>query len=579
MNNIKWFLEKHLIGGTAFLISLIPAALIAYFSIQANLDLSMGRYALFMDEGLIFDGVHQILHASNLHSLLASIVNGGDQRYGRILWNLSALVSFIPEKLWGEQGQIVATRSLQLILILASVHVIAYGIIKNIVIRIAYLMLVLFVPYTDYYLTMPKPEPIQLLCLSLFFYYYVSKTSKSEWYWIFAGLAFGAKISALPIIFTFITLDAWYVLKEQTYAEFVEIQKKRLLWISYGLCIAVPILFVPLSLGLLFYSAFRLTYVKTKLSVTSRLIMVLLMAISGVILSKHIVRDWLGWTFLNTTHGADQATINFKSWVLYFWDTWLIAPNGVLTLLATLVAISLGLSIMWRNAPNRTSSKGIIIAASGLMLLLSIFAATHRLWGFYLYTGIVVLISGIFIEYDDMFNEFSKRYKSRAFLAAAFLIAMVIILDKYWMQGTIRNLDMLAMRTSSQQFQKDQLSYHQTVSLLENLSVESGKKLMVMYSPTMFLPQNTSKYEIVEYWGPYTEWLKQVDVIVLGFVNTPGAPAVPQNSPEYPKYKIQQEGYAAHVLEKTGKCAIFPCFEKKLILPNGGEILTIRTIK
>ena len=78
--------------------------------IRANSDLAAGRFALFMDEGMVFDGVSKILHPASLRDFAFAIVNGGDQRYGRSLWNLTALVAYLPERIWGDTGLIIAER-------------------------------------------------------------------------------------------------------------------------------------------------------------------------------------------------------------------------------------------------------------------------------------------------------------------------------------------------------------------------------------------------------------------------------------------------------------------------------------
>ena len=86
----------------------------------ANKDLSEGRFALFMDERITFDGVRRILYPESITDFMLSIVHGGDHRYGRSLWNSIALFSFIPERIWGVTGQIIASRMTQAIILSSS---------------------------------------------------------------------------------------------------------------------------------------------------------------------------------------------------------------------------------------------------------------------------------------------------------------------------------------------------------------------------------------------------------------------------------------------------------------------------
>ena len=60
-------------------------------------------------------------------------------------------------------------------------------------------------PYSFYYATMPKPEP--LLLITLFGYFYFFKKEKYNLSFIFAGLSVGVKISALVIVIPFFLLD------------------------------------------------------------------------------------------------------------------------------------------------------------------------------------------------------------------------------------------------------------------------------------------------------------------------------------------------------------------------------------
>lgn len=159
-----------------FLIACV-AVLVFYvrLAILANSDLAAGRFVLFMDERITFDGVKNILHPTDLEQFFYSIFDGGDHRYGRSLWNSVAIFSAIPEKIFGASGQIVATRILQVILIISSYCVIAFGILRSWFLRFVLLFVMLTIPYSDYYVTMPKPEPLQLLFLTIFSYFFCKK--------------------------------------------------------------------------------------------------------------------------------------------------------------------------------------------------------------------------------------------------------------------------------------------------------------------------------------------------------------------------------------------------------------------
>jgi len=75
-----------------------------YMSLRANLDLAAGRFVLDMDERTAFNGVFKILNPKSAFDFFYAIFDGQDHRYGRIFWNVMALISVIPEKIWGETG-------------------------------------------------------------------------------------------------------------------------------------------------------------------------------------------------------------------------------------------------------------------------------------------------------------------------------------------------------------------------------------------------------------------------------------------------------------------------------------------
>ena len=165
----------------SFLISsIIILVILSYWVMLANMDLASGRFALFMDERITFDGVKNILHPEGVKSFILSVVDGGDHRYGRSLWNSIAIFAAVPERLFGDLGQIVSARLLQYFLIVASIVVITFGILRSWLLRFVLITALLSVPFTAYYSTMPKPEPLQLFFLALFTYFFIKLKSSNH---------------------------------------------------------------------------------------------------------------------------------------------------------------------------------------------------------------------------------------------------------------------------------------------------------------------------------------------------------------------------------------------------------------
>jgi hypothetical protein len=99
--------------------------------------------------------------------------------------------------------------------------------------------------------------------------------------------------------------------------------------------------------------------------------------------------------------------------------------------------------------------------------------------------------------------------------------------------------------------------------------------MVVAFDPVVFPPQSNDRYRIEEFYGRYTGWQALPDVIVLSADRTPAGQPVPAESPQYPAYLAERDGYARYVAGKDGRCAEARCFRRQLELPNGGEILAL----
>ena len=129
-------------------------------ALWANRDASAGRPMLFMDELITFDGVNAIQGSASGGELLDNLV-GLDQRYGRTLWWYSWLATAPVEPFAGDQGQIVATRMAFALLVAASSAGLAGALVRGAGWRVLALIAALAVPFSSYYATMPKPEPLR----------------------------------------------------------------------------------------------------------------------------------------------------------------------------------------------------------------------------------------------------------------------------------------------------------------------------------------------------------------------------------------------------------------------------------
>jgi hypothetical protein len=562
-------------------------AVLAFYlllTISANSDLAAGRFALFMDERITFDGVKKILHPNGLVQFFDSILNGGDHRYGRSLWNSIAIFSAIPERLFGDSGQIIAARMLQVILIVASYCVFAFGILRSWFLRLVLLVAMLTTPFSDYFMTMPKPEPLQLLFLAIFSYFFVKKNAAFSWYWIFIGLAFGTKISTLPALLVFISIALAARRKGDSFWSGKKPIINAAIAFVVGLAIAVPILFIPLSLSVGGYFAFGWAIRKFDLGSVSRLFIATAEIIVVFLLSRKVLKTWISNTFLNTTHGADQVNINALSWLDYFLDKWLVAPYPIGLMFCAVVLTYLiihGVQILKSGGVSiDQKTTAFAIAMAGLALNIAIFIGSKRLWGFYLYPGMVLTVAGI-IMLSDLSNSKALSTDQRplaslntwlGYLISIFLLVISLL---YWLPQSMDGLEKRSLRTGTSEYTLQYSSYKKFTDFLDHYKTAENRRLRVMFTPSLFPPESNEKFEIVEFWGPYIDWSKEPDVIIFGIENTPRGEPTSKDSANYNNFLIEREGYAAHVTVKGGACKSVPCFVRELELPNGGEVLVL----
>lgn len=566
----------------ASLLPLVPAVVFIVLTIPANLDLTLGRFALFMDERITFDGVRAILNPPNFQDFVYAITDGGDLRYGRILWNVLALVSWIPELIFGESGQIIASRMVQVGLLVASVLLISYSLLKHWATRTLFGLAVFAIPYMAYYATMPKPEPIQVFLVTLFFVvsFRNGETNLFGKHWILLGLAFGAKIATLPVM---LAVLAGGLLFRKNLPKPIELFASGI-WFALGLGLAVPTLLLPMLLIFAsgyFYAKFdigKFGYLNYGLT---------LLAISTVSTIGFVdnFAPWIDRTFLNTGHGADRDDVNFFSWIDYFMSDW-VSNSIFLSLMFVFLVVLAWISSIRRLylenfAWRQRLMIAVILFASGTGLSLAIMLSAQRLWGMYLFPGFFFQLAGLFVlvEYslskvELRENLFTKKKELAEKFSGFSMVTVLLALSLFdWIPDTTNELQRLSTRTESQEFKEDLQSYEQLERFMDEYSKLSSDQLLAVVSPRVFHRESDSDYEVVEFFGPYTYWSEPIDLIVLTENNTPSGEPKPPESPEFERYLIEQEGYIRHVVNDERQCDQIPCYKVGMQMANQAQLL------
>lgn len=457
---------------------LICCLYLCFQIVMANLDLSDGRFALFMDELLSFDGIQKIYHPDSIRDFFHSIFNGGDHRYGRIFWNINALFSYIPYLVFGEKGQIISTRMLQSFLLLFSYYLLCRYFIKNYYLKRILFLTLLLLPTTAYYTHMPKPEPIQFFCLCQFLLFSISNSFKphKQYRWFFLGLAFGAKISSLPfVLFSFFFCE-----------------RKNELPIPLLAKIKIPYRLHP-------YVSFILSW---------------FMAVPILFSGKW--NTYYSHTFAQTGHGADNKNISLPEWWNYIVSDYLSLTNFGTFLFYLFIAIST-LALIYYSAKKikksadtiEILSADLLIFVCGCSFLFPVLLFVKRLWPFYLHLGFCFILVGIF-------NGLQKLMPKSRFIVSLPLTILLLFFISAHFPRSLEIYQNLQVRTKSPEYTEKKEIYHSLLELLNRLELqENGDIYRIAIDPHLFVPRSTEKYRFFPIYGPFLQWEEAYDFVIL----------------------------------------------------------------
>jgi len=332
------------------------------------------------DEYLTIREVYSILNPLSLKHFFMAIISGDVLYYGRIMFYTDALFAWLPFKIFGITGLVYSIRMLHTIMVIVGLAILGKTFLIDWKHRLMFFVATLTLYYSSYFFMVPKPEPIQLLILSLFFYYF--KRSKFQFgrHFILLGIAYGIKfnvISLLPLLF---------ILPFFFQADFKDLFKKlfsSLFFFIIGLLIAVPCLIIAPIKPIFFRSYFEST-------------------------------------FANTAHTDDDVSVGIIDWLSRGWFGAYNGGNvfGVILVIFILIILCAGFIKLIKN---RIISNDFLMVLCGIGLTLPIVFFTKRLWPQYLWTGYIFLMLGIliFIQSETKNKIFKTIYNSAFLLLLA----------------------------------------------------------------------------------------------------------------------------------------------------------------
>lgn len=558
-----------------------------------NSDLVLGRWALDMDQQILFDHLKKIFHFDSKEQLFSFIYKGGWPNYGPIFFNINAIVCLLPKLFFGDLGVIFAARMSGAFFMIASLVFLTTTFLKNWKLRSFCFLVLINVPGVSYFMCDPKPDPIQLFFLSLFFYFFKkNEFSLSKYYWIFLGISFGTKISAFLFLILLPIFSFYYVFTKQSFRTALTKVPKTIFFIFLGLAISSPFLFPNFFLSYMIFIFIKYVFLKNMngklyLDTLLSLALIILNIIVTAILHNSFAyatnaSNWFINTFLSTQHPADHQSINFFSWLNYFFTACLgdsILINASL-LMSSILIIFKGFNLYFKNFQlNKNNFSAFLILFLGIITILTFFINVKRLWLWYLTPWIICIIIGVFSIFEIAYekNGFTSKIKYRQILTnfiPIVFIFLVIGTMQNWMFKNWIYYKEYSLRTKSEFFQKEKRSY---LTILDFLNAESSQKrypITVAYDSFLPIPDKNSRFFTHRFFEPFEKWDVKYDAIILSERIKKRVQQNPDpKTYEYNQLLIEKAGYEKHVLIDEENCEHNNCFKRYINLENGGEIL------
>ena len=566
-----------------------------FLMIITNYDLIIGRWALDMDEQILFDGLKKMFHYDSKEQLLKFIYNSCWPNYGAIFFNLNAILCLLPKIFFGDSGIIFAGRMSGVLFLTSSFIIFTITFLKNWSLRCLCLLILINIPDVSYFMCNPKPEPMQLFFLSLFFYFLKKNNfALAQPFWVLIGISFGAKISALPFILIIPAFAFIYDSNQKSISHSIGQIPITIFLIFFGLVISVPSLLPNLIFSFLLFIILKHLFIRynTRISYLGPLLTLLILLFNIVfctILHKYFslqigASKWFVSTFLSTQHPADHSSINFFSWVNYFFTEWLgesLFLNLLVFIISLLILIKSIKHILKNNIFDKNHYSAFILLLSGCITLTALFINVKRLWGFYQTPWVICIAVGLFSIIETNYNYSFKLKKINENLILSKILPLVFIfaitgLLNNWLFNNYAYYKNYSSRTKSEKFKKNHQTYLTIVDFLEEKSLERGYPIVVAYDSHLPIPNKSSKFYTHRFFEPFEKWDFGYDAIILSerikkrVLNNPD----PQTF-EFNQLQIEKIRYEEYVIFNDSDCRSDHCYKKYKDLENGGEILVL----
>lgn len=363
---MKQFFKKYTIE---LVFGLVFIGLSLRLNLQFLLGSNINTIIAGHDEYIAVKEVYSILHPISLKHFVMAVISGNALYYGRIMFYIDAIVAFLPFKIWGTTGMVLAIRMFHAICILSAFLILSKTFLETNRQRVLFFIGSFCLYFTMYFIMMPKPEPLQLLVLTLFLH----QLKKSNWsfgkHFILLGIAYGLKFNVLlilPIVFLLPLIKSGKLnITNLVLPGFLSV-----FYFIIGVIIAIPCL--------------------------------ILSPIKPIFLSTYLHE-----TFGGTEKGYDSATLSFNDWMSSglggsYLGHWTLA-YPFLVFVLVLIFINFKKSFKTQNFSS------ILFMVMGLIFALVIMFKTKRLWPHYLWTAYIFMLIGMIGSLPILVDTYIKK--------------------------------------------------------------------------------------------------------------------------------------------------------------------------
>ena len=461
LNKQKTYFKKLNVGERIiYFIYFLFAIIYLRFLLNANIDLLNPDF-ITIEEQTSFLRIKQ----QYLNPIKFLICN--DTRYGILMWNVPALISYIPYQFFGDKVLVLLPRLINSTILFFSYFILVQTFIKLPINRVLAMIFLLTLPFTQYYATNVKPEPIQLFFIATALYVTDRKNIHHHLYWFCLGIALGMKISFLPFI---LVVSTSYFLVHKS----IKVLKNISICIL-GYVIAFPQIF-------LIGSPFNLISITRN---NASLHPGVHHQPSVEIIDRPV--RWINFIINN-----------------YFWEQEVL---GYIFLLAVLAGAIIIMTKQFKK-------KKFILDSETLLLLKALFITfpitliVIRLWGFYLHLGFVLFVICFFVGFE-------KMKKNNISIIICLIIIPFFSSNTFFYKTKQTNpvvkligYEQLAKRTKSKSF----INLKKIKKYLEVYFHNVGGQNKVWIAPSLFTMNSTKSVYFERYFGSVVSKLSQSEL-------------------------------------------------------------------